>query len=108
MMPASRIVKAALLIFAVSVLPMSAFGQGIVTGAVSGTVQDASAAVIVGANVKATQLATNTEFNGATDSHGYYELKNLPIGVYTVTISAPNFGDLRVNQVIVESGKNNS
>jgi len=43
MMPASRIVKAALLIFTVSVLPISAFGQGIVTGAVSGTVQDASA-----------------------------------------------------------------
>lgn len=108
MMPASRLVKAALLIFTFSFLQISAFAQGIVTGAVSGTVQDASAAVIVGANVKATQLATNTEFNGTTDSHGYFELKNLPIGVYTVTISAPNFGDLRLNQVIVESGKNNS
>lgn len=108
MMPASRFVKTALLLFTFSFLQISAFGQGIVTGAVSGTVQDASAAVIVGANVKATQLATNTEFNGTTDSHGYFELKNLPIGVYTVTISAPNFGDLRLNQVIVESGKNNA
>ena len=35
-------------------------------------------------------------------------MKNLPIGVYTITISAPNFSDLRVNQVLVQSGKNNS
>ena len=108
MMPASRLVKAALLTFTFSVLQITAFGQGIVTGAVSGTVQDASAAVIVGANVKATQLATNTEFKGVTDSHGYFELKNLPIGTYLVTISAPNFSDLRVSQVLVESGKNNA
>ncbi|HWC17166.1 MAG TPA: carboxypeptidase regulatory-like domain-containing protein, partial [Terriglobales bacterium] len=89
-------------------LTTCAFGQGIVTGSISGTIQDPSSAVIAGAAVKAVQAGTNSEFKTETDGHGYFELRNLPIGSYVVTISSPNFSNLQLNEVIVASGRNNS
>ncbi|HEX9120496.1 MAG TPA: carboxypeptidase-like regulatory domain-containing protein [Terriglobales bacterium] len=82
-----------------------AWGQGIVTGSMSGTMQDAQQAVIAGASITASNVATNTEFKTQTDSQGFFQLKNLPIGMYNVTVEARSFAKLVLRNVSVETGR---
>jgi hypothetical protein len=82
-----------------------AFGQGISTGSISGTVQDVNKAVIPNATVKAVQQGTNATFTTQTDPQGYYSLKNLPVGSYTVTIEAAKFAKLQLAGIDVASGR---
>ena len=88
-------------------LAIPAWPQGIVTGSISGTVQDALGAVMPSANVVAVSDATGAIFKDQTDSAGYFELKSLPIGGYSVTIEAKGFRSLKLAAVIVEAGRNN-
>jgi Carboxypeptidase regulatory-like domain/TonB dependent receptor/TonB-dependent Receptor Plug Domain len=78
-------------------------GQGIVTGSISGTVEDPSAAVIVNASVTATEDGTNATFKTASNSSGGFQIPGMPIGAYTVTIQAPGFISVNVHGVIVTS-----
>ena len=90
------------------VLPSSTtYGQGIVTGTISGTVQDAQGAVIAGASVTAVREDTGAQFSVQSNSQGYFELKALPIGSYSVTIGTSGFRRLQLGHVVVEAGKNN-
>jgi len=82
-----------------------AFSQGIVTGSISGVVTDQQQAVIVGAKVTALEVATNREFSTVTNSSGSYRISQLPVGSYTVTIQAPNFGKLESKNVVVAVAK---
>jgi len=71
-------------VFPLDGLPASA--QGIVTGSISGTVEDPSSAVIVGATIIATQQATNASFKTVGNSAGSFQIPGMPTGAYTVTI----------------------
>src|SRR5580704_3160972 len=59
-----------------------AFSQGIVTGSVSGVVEDQQGAVVPNANVTVIQLATNRVFRTQTTSAGIISLRDLPMGAY--------------------------
>ena len=72
-------------------LPTRVLAQGIVTGYITGTVVDPQGAVVPNASVTATQGSTNAKFAVTTLANGNFELRNLPSGKYTVTISAPGF-----------------
>src|ERR1700733_14076772 len=71
-------------------------GQGIVTGSISGTVEDPSSAVIAGATVTATQVGTNSVSKAVSNSAGEFRVAGLPIGLYTVTIEFSGFTPLKV------------
>src|SRR6202521_3833393 len=63
-----------------------------VTGAtLSGTVSDASGAVIAGAQVSAMNTATDIAKDTMTDSAGLYTAPNLPAGPYEVKVTAAGF-----------------
>src|SRR6202022_595193 len=63
-----------------------------VTGAtLSGTVTDASGAVIAGAQVSAKNAATDIAKDTTTDSAGVYTIPNLPAGPYEVKVTAKGF-----------------
>ena len=81
------------------------FGQGIVTGSISGTVQDPQGAMISGATVRATQVATNRVFTTTSSSGGVIQLPSLPPGAYNVTITANGFAVYNAQNVMVEVGK---
>ena len=81
-----------------------AFGQGITTGSITGTVQDPQQAVISGAKVIAVQIGTNSNFTATTNSAGIFVLRGLPVGSYDVSIEAPQFNKLRVGNVAVNAG----
>lgn len=85
-----------------------AFGQGIVTGSISGTVLDPQGAVIEGASVQATQIETNRVFSTTSSKAGVIQIPSLPLGTYTVTIEAKGFSTYKAENVRVEVGKDTS
>jgi len=84
------------------------FGQGIVTGSISGTVVDPQGAVVPGANVRATQIETNRVFNTTSSNGGVVQLSSLPPGTYNVVVEKEGFSTYDVKTVAVEVGKDTS
>lgn len=70
----------------------TAYGQEI-TGSIVGTVRDSTGAVVPGASVTITDSARKGVVvrTVATNDDGEFSVPNLPVGVYTVTVEAPNF-----------------
>ncbi len=66
------------------------FGQDI-SAKITGTVNDASGAVIANATVTARDTARGTEYPARTNASGLYYLSPLPVGDYTVKVTAPGF-----------------
>ena len=81
-----------------------AFGQGIVTGAITGTVQDQQQAVVSGAKITAKNAETNLTYTGETNNAGLFALRGLPVGAYAVTIEASGFSKLQIANVKVSTG----
>jgi hypothetical protein len=80
----------------------SAFAQGGATGAIGGTVQDASGATISGAKVVITSEATGQKVRElTTDASGIFTAGLLPVGNYTVEVSASGFADTKFPGIAV-------
>jgi hypothetical protein len=62
-----------------------------ITGSIRGTVTDPSGAVVAGANVTATNVATNVETKAVTNRDGLYNFQFLNLGDYTISATATNF-----------------
>src|SRR6201993_2431195 len=76
-----------------SLLCSVAFGQDI-SAKITGTVTDASGAVISGANVTATESSRGTVYPTQTNSAGIYYLSPLPIGDYVLKVTASGFSSV--------------
>jgi outer membrane receptor protein involved in Fe transport len=86
----------------------SAFGQGIVTGSISGTILDPQGAIVAGATVRATQIETNRVFTTRSSDAGVVRLSSLPPGNYRVIVETKGFSTYTVQNVVVEVGKDTS
>ena len=62
-----------------------------ITGDISGTVQDATGAVVKDAKVTAVNAATGETRSATTSDGGFYRILELPPGNYKVTVTAPGF-----------------
>lgn len=62
-----------------------------ITGDISGTVQDASGAVVKDAKVTATNVGTNETRSAVTSDSGYYRILELPPGKYKISVTATGF-----------------
>src|SRR5688500_18859546 len=77
-----------------------------VTGRISGTVKDASKAVIPGATVTVTNEATQITRAATTDEEGFYVVTNLPPGSYAVAVEHAGFKKvLTSGNVLVADGR---
>lgn len=63
-------------------------------GTISGTVTDPSGAVIVGAQLTITNIATNVAASSTTNSTGYFEVNHLNPGVYKISVMSSGFRNL--------------
>src|SRR5579872_57316 len=67
----------------------SCFGQSFAS--ISGVVTDPQGGVVPGASATATNTATGQETTGVTTASGFYDIQNLPIGTYNVTVEHSGF-----------------
>ena len=98
----SRFVSVACLCFLV--FSSSARGQDDKTGAITGTVQDTSAAVMAGVVVTITNAAAVAQ-SAVADEKGEFLVTALQPGSYTVTVSLQGFKDFRTAAVAVTAGQ---
>ena len=91
-----------LLLLSLAVLSLSipAAGQG-ATGQLTGRVEDAAGAVVPGASVTVTNLATSAQRQATTGEEGSFAVPLLPPGKYKVEVSANGFKRVVVEEVEV-------
>ena len=85
----SRLFRAFL---AVVCLGTALFAQSGNQGSITGTVTDASGAVVPNANVTATNKQTSTQFTSTTSDQGTYTFPVVPVGDYELRVSGSGFG----------------
>ena len=71
-------------------IPAVLFSQA-ANGRITGTVLDASSAVIPGAMVEVTNTETGVVFSTLSTETGVYSAPNLPPGPYSLSVSLPGF-----------------
>src|ERR1700688_192071 len=79
-----------LAVFAILALTFSAFAQ-VQNGQFTGTVSDPTGAAIANAKVTVNNPATDLNLSTTTNSSGNYTVKEVPPGVYKLTVEAPGF-----------------
>jgi hypothetical protein len=96
-MKARSLVSLLLVLLAVSVLQAQTF-----RGTVLGTVSDQTGAVVPGARVAVKNVGTGIERTATTDETGFFVVRELPIGNYTVSATKEGFQTATSTGVQVE------
>jgi Carboxypeptidase regulatory-like domain len=81
----------AVLLFALSLIMPRHAGAQAISGDLTGTVTDKTGAAVPNASVEATNDATGVKNEAKTNGQGDFRFSNLPVGAYTVRVSAPSF-----------------
>jgi len=72
-------------------------------GTISGTVTDASGAVISGAKLSIVNMATGVGHDSATNTTGYFEVNALTPGQYKILVSNPGFNNILREGITLEA-----
>src|ERR1700680_570191 len=105
-----RVSNSRVLLVVFAMLSLMVFNAGIaqgqaISGNLTGTVTDASGAAVNGATVEAVNLGTGQKITSATRGSGEYNLTNLPVGSYRITVTSANFRTTTLDNVPVELNK---
>jgi hypothetical protein len=73
------------------------------TGGISGAVTDQQGAVVSNAKVIAVNTITNREYETTTDAQGSYLLRDLPPGVYNLSVRAAGFSITAMSGLVVRA-----
>src|SRR5882762_1942251 len=73
-------------------------------GAINGTVMDPSGAVVPNAQVKAKEKSRGIEHSTATTTDGQFAFQDIPVGMYSVIVTATGFPVLTIDNVLVNQG----
>jgi hypothetical protein len=95
--------KSCMISLCILLLTLSAMAQ-IQNGQFTGTVTDASGAALAGAKVAVNNAATNFTLNTTTHGTGVYNVKEVPVGVYKITVEAAGFKTYTDNGVTMDPG----
>ena len=97
---------APLALLAILLGPESMYAQAVENAQIHGSVQDASGAVIAGAQIRATKIETGQVRTTISGSDGSYVFPNLAVGSYRVEVSAPSFGNYVQSGITLQVGTN--
>ncbi|MGA2674048.1 MAG: carboxypeptidase regulatory-like domain-containing protein [Terracidiphilus sp.] len=70
-------------------------------GAILGTVRDSSGALVTGAEVTLTDTGTSARVTVTTDASGNYAFKNIEVGRYALTFTAPGFEKESLPEIVL-------
>ena len=98
-----RLLVTALLVLLTCALPGALQAQTAGEGSISGTVTDSTGAVVSNAAVTATNTATRVSTERSSDRAGLYTISPLPVGTYSVTVTAKGFKVLKQENLIVDA-----
>jgi hypothetical protein len=90
-------------IFVLTLLVAAGYSQTF-RGAINGTVNDPTGAMVSGANVRATNVATGVTLTTTTTSDGQFAFQDIPVGTYKIAVSAAGFSSLTADNVSVTAG----
>jgi hypothetical protein len=74
-------------------------------GSLNGTVVDATGAAVTGATVKVTNAAINVTATTTTQKTGFFQIFNLPIGTYSLSVSHDGFETTQVSGIGVQESQ---
>jgi hypothetical protein len=100
----STMAGGALVATVATMLPTVAQAQDYTSGTLLGSVKDDAGTPIAGAKVVVTSLSQGVTRETTTDSKGAFQFALIPIGNYSVTISAPNYSTTTDDHVSVVLG----
>lgn len=83
----------------------SAVHAQISTASIVGTVVDSTGAALPGATVTATQTATSIQRTATTGKDGLFDIPLLPLGPYTLKVSAPGFAEFEQTGIVLTVGQ---
>ncbi len=72
------------------------------SGNVTGTVYDPTGATVPNATIVAKNNATGVETTTTGAGAGGYRFENLPVGTYTITVTAPGFAKAEIGNIRIE------
>ena len=104
-MPAQWCIFRVLLAVAMAVLLAGKLPAQQTTGGITGVVADPQGGVLTGAGVVALSAETGLKRTQNTGGNGYYDLVNLPVGHYTLTVTHDGFETQMLPGIAVESGR---
>ena len=81
------------------------FAQEGTQGKIVVTVDDTTGAVVPGAKLTLVNQATNDTYSAVTNRSGAYSFVNLPIGVYSLTISRAGYATRAYSAVVVQASQ---
>ena len=70
-------------------------------GRIKGTITDPSGAVIPNTSVTAINEATGVQYKTASQDNGDYQFLQLPVGTYTIKVTAPGFAQFAATGIVL-------
>lgn len=95
-------IRSVLFGMALSLLTVATTSAQQITATLSGIVTDASGSVVPNAHVVATNISTNTALAADSNATGEYRINLLPVGTYTLKVSAPSFKTFVQDGIVLE------
>lgn len=74
-------------------------------GGINGSVTDNTGAALAGATVTATDVETAATLKSVSSSGGEFLFNDLPLGTYSVTVSASGFATSKIDKIMVSAGE---
>src|SRR6266478_2497855 len=87
-------------------IPTKLSAQAVANAQIHGVISDPTGAVITGVQIKATQIETRQVRTTVSTGDGSYVLPNLPVGPYTLEITAQAFNNYVQSGIILQVGNN--
>jgi hypothetical protein len=103
-MTLTNIFRKAALLSAVALLSSAAFAQSTTQGAIAGTVEDATGAVVPNASITIRNDGTNAEQKMTADAGGSFKAPLVEPGSYTAIITAAGFDTIN-EKIVVQVGQ---